>query len=93
MGSAEHVLKALNVAAKNAVKPEEENFYPPLPERAENYRRNPRKPAFGWVGGKSKLADRIISEFAERKTNTEKRHREGSLLFLSNRFIIREQGR
>ncbi|MDR0666767.1 MAG: DNA adenine methylase, partial [Campylobacteraceae bacterium] len=73
MGSVKETMQALelNVVANSAVKTEEENLYPPLKERVKDYYHNPRKSAFGWVGGKSKIADTIIAEFAEHKTYVE----------------------
>jgi DNA adenine methylase len=74
MGSTLDVLKALelNVAANTTAKKEEDdNLYPSLQEKAKNYHRNPHKSAFGWVGGKSKLANTIIAEFGAHKTYVE----------------------
>lgn len=42
--------------------------YPPLSDRLKNYKRNPHKAAFGWVGGKSLLANKIIAEFPDHKS-------------------------
>jgi DNA adenine methylase len=74
MGSAENVLRALesDVAVQDAVKKEaEDSLYLPLKERAKEFNNNPKKAAFGWVGGKSKLADTIIAEFTKHKTYVE----------------------
>jgi DNA adenine methylase len=73
MGNAIDVLRAmeLEVTASAVKKETEENYYPSLDARAKDFHKNPRRAAFGWVGGKSKLADTIIAEFAPHKTYIE----------------------
>jgi DNA adenine methylase len=64
MGSVRDTLRAIEVTGA-------EELYPPLEQRAKEFRNNPHKAAFGWVGGKSLLADRIIAEFPEHKSYIE----------------------
>jgi DNA adenine methylase len=74
MGSVKDTLLAIEEATvrKNqTVQIGAEEAYPPLKERMQDFKRIPKKAAFGWVGGKSLLADRIISEFPEHKSYVE----------------------
>ena len=74
MSSVQDVLEVLEVdIATNGIvkKDRKENFYPPLQERFKNYNNTPRKAAFGWVGGKSRLANTIIAEFPQHMTYCE----------------------
>jgi DNA adenine methylase len=70
MGNAKDTLQALGLDGKSY---EQDNYelYPPLSERLRDYKRNPKKAAFGWVGGKSLLANAIIAEFPEHQVFVE----------------------
>ncbi|MDR0580188.1 MAG: DNA adenine methylase [Campylobacteraceae bacterium] len=75
MSSVKETLQALElgVVAQNTttIKKPEENYCPPLRDRVKNYYSNPKKAAFGWVGGKSLIANKIITEFPQHKTFVE----------------------
>lgn len=67
MGNITDTLEVLGLGGKSSFL--EENIS--LPERLQNFKRSPKKAAFGWVGGKSLLGNTIIAEFPEHHTFVE----------------------